>query len=83
MDEIKYLQDRVTLDEDLNFFTRCADDTTLLAAVFEWLKLATEQLQVACKKYRMKTNTEKWKSISDSTTDLTIEKEKIEIVKKN
>ena len=42
MDEIKYLQDRVTLDEDLNFFARCADDTTLLAAVFEWLKLATE-----------------------------------------
>ena len=31
----------------------------------------------------MKTNTEKSKNISDSTTDLTIEKEKIEIVKKN
>ena len=31
IDEIKCLQDRVTLDEDSNFDARYADDTTLIA----------------------------------------------------
>ena len=80
MDEIKYLQDCVTLDEDLNFDTRYADDTTLIAAAFERLQLATDQLQEACKKYGMKINTEKCKVISDSNTNLTIENKEMEIV---
>ena len=82
MDEIKCLEDRVTLDEDLNFDARYTDDITLIAAVFERLQLATNQLQEACKKYGMKINTEKCKVISDSTTNLTIENEEIEIMKK-
>ena len=44
MDEIKCLEDRVTLDEDLNFDARYTDDITLIAAVFERLQLATNQL---------------------------------------
>ena len=44
MDEIKRLQDRVTLYEDLNFDAEYADDTTLIAAVFERLQLAIDQL---------------------------------------
>ena len=44
MDEIKRLQDRVTLYEDLNFDPEYADDTTLIAAVFERLQLAIDQL---------------------------------------
>ena len=81
MDEIKCLQDRVTLDESLNFDSGYADVTTLIDAVFERLQLATDQLQEAFKKYGMKINTEKCKVISDSTTNLTIENEEIEILK--
>ena len=51
MDEIKCLQDRVTLDEDLNFDARYTDDTTIIAAVFERLQLTTDQLQEICKDY--------------------------------
>ena len=57
MDEIKCLQDR---------------DTTLIATVFERLQLTIDQLRKTCKKYGTKINTEKWKVISDSTTNLTI-----------
>ena len=72
---------RVTLDENLNFDARCADDTTLIAAVFERLQLSTDQLQEACKKYEMKINTIKCKIVSDSSTNLTIEVEEIKILK--
>ena len=81
MDEVKCLQDLFTLDEDLNFDARYADDTTLIAAVFERLQLATDQLQETCKKYEMKIKTEKCKVISDSTVNLNIENKEIEIVK--
>ena len=66
---------RVTLDENLNFDARYADDTTLIAAVFERLQLLTDQLQEACKKYGMKINTKKYKIVSDNTTNLIIEVE--------
>ena len=39
-DEIKCLQDRVTLDEDLNFGARYADDTTLISVGFKRLQEA-------------------------------------------
>ena len=81
MDEIKMFTNRVTLDENLNFEARYADDTTLIAAVFERLQLSTDQLQKACKKYGMKISTKKCKIISYSTTNLTIEDEEIEIMK--
>ena len=80
MDELKCLQERVTLDNDLNFDIRYADDTTLIAAVFEKLQIATDQLQEACKKYGMKINTDKCKVISNSTTNITIENERMENV---
>ena len=82
MDEIKCLQDCFTLDKDLNFDVRYANDTALIASVFERLQLTTDQLKEACKKYGMKINTEKCRVISDSTTNLTIESEEIKIVKK-
>ena len=70
---------RVSLDGNLNLDARYADDTTLIAAVFERLQLSTDQLQEACKKYGMKINTKKCKIISDSTTNLIIEVEEIKI----
>ena len=57
MDEIKCLQDRVTLDDDLNFDAKYADDTTLIAAVFERLQLTIDQLRETCKKHKTKINT--------------------------
>ena len=69
------------LDKDLKFDARYADDTALIAAVFERLQLTTDHLQDACKTYGMKINTEKCGIISDSTTNLTIENEEIKILK--
>ena len=80
MDELKCLQEHVTLDNDLNFDARYADDTTLIAAVFEKLQLATDQLQEACKNYGMKINTDKCKVISNSHANITIENENVENV---
>ena len=81
MDEIKCLQECARLEDDLNFNARYANDTTLIAAIFERLQLAVDQLQEACKNFGMEINTEKCKVISDSTTNLTIKIEEIEIVK--
>ena len=80
MDELKCLQEHVTLDNDLNFDARYADDITLIAAVFEKLQLATNQLQEACKKYGMKIDTDKCKVVSNSHTNITIENENVENV---
>ena len=44
MDELKWLQEHVILYYELNFDARNADDTTLIAPVFEKLQLATDQL---------------------------------------
>ena len=62
----------------LHFNARYADYTTLIAAVFERVQLATDHVQKACKKYGMKINTEKCIVISDSTSNLTIKNEEIE-----
>ena len=80
MDKLKCLQENATLDNDLNFDARYADDTTLIAAVFEKLQLATDQLQETCKKYGMKICTDKCKVISNSHTNITIENENVENV---
>ena len=66
IDELKYVQAHVRLDYELNFTARHAHDTTLIAAVFEKLQLATDQLQEASKKYKMKINADKCKLISNS-----------------
>ena len=41
--------------------------------------MATDQLQEACKKYRMKINTNKCKTISSNPINITIENENIEV----
>ena len=42
VDELKCLQEHVTLDYELNFDERYVDDTTLIAGVFEKLQLITD-----------------------------------------
>ena len=50
MAELKSLRDELYLDEQLSNDCRSADDTTLIAAVFEKLKLSTEELEKGCLK---------------------------------
>ena len=74
MDELKYLQEHVTLDYELNFDLRYTDDTTLIDAVFEKLQLEADQLQKSCKKYGMKINLYKCKVFSNSLTNIIVKK---------
>ena len=48
MAELKSLRDELHLDEQLSTDCRYADDTTLIAAIFEKLKLSTHELEKAC-----------------------------------
>ena len=50
--------------------TKYADDTTLISAIFEKLKIATRQLETSCKKWGMKVNPDKCKIISSDKTDI-------------
>ena len=56
MEEIKCLQDQVTIDENLAMDLRYADDTTLISTIFRILNLSTEQLEEACGNYGLKIN---------------------------
>ena len=80
MDELKCLQEHVTLDYELSFDARDADDTNLIAPVLGKPQLATDQLQESCKSYGMKINTSKCEVISNSPINITVENENIEIV---
>jgi len=48
MDELKSLDDRLELDENMSTELRYADDTTLVAAIFEKLEISTSELETAC-----------------------------------
>ncbi|XP_066925921.1 uncharacterized protein [Clytia hemisphaerica] len=56
MDELQELQEATILNNGLCIDVRYADDTTLIASVYEKLQLSTNQLQDACLKYGMKIN---------------------------
>ena len=58
-----------------------ADDTTLIAAVFEKLSLSTEELSNACNKMGVKVNADKCKIISDSPSEIKIGNEIVKKVK--
>ena len=80
MDEVKSLQEHATLDERLNIDIRYADDTTLIAAVFDKLQLSTNQLIEACKKFGLKVNSSKCKVMTEEVTPITIDGEQVEAV---
>ena len=80
MAELKSLRDELHLDEQLSTDCRYADDTTLIAAIFEKLKLSTHELGKACSKWSMKINVKKCKVISPETDNITIEGNDIEKV---
>ena len=53
--------------------TKYADDTTLIHAIFEKLKIATGALETSCKKWGMKVNPDKCKIISPNIDDINID----------
>ena len=64
MDELKSLQPSLNLSDKLSTDIKYADDTTLIAAVFDKSKISTSQLEASCKKWGMKFNPLKCKVIS-------------------
>ena len=56
MAELKLLRDELHLDEQLSTNCRYADDTRLIAAIFEKLKLSKHELEKACSNWGMKIN---------------------------
>ena len=81
MSELKSLQQSLSLTQEVSFDVRYADDTTLIAAVFEKLSISTEELINACNKWGMKVNDDKCKIISDSPLEIKITNEIVEKVK--
>ncbi|XP_066936741.1 uncharacterized protein [Clytia hemisphaerica] len=78
MDELQELQEATILNNGLCIDVRYADDTTLIAAVFEKLQLSTNQLQDVCLKYGMKINTTKCKAITASPQQVEIDNKSVQ-----
>ena len=71
----------LALDNNLTNDIRYADDTTLISCIFEKLKLSSEALETACKKWGMKINSSKCKILSsENDIDITIDGNPIEHV---
>ena len=80
MDEVHSLQTRLTLNENLSIDTRYADDTTLIAAIFNKVSLSTEELESSCRKWGIKVNSLKCKIISPELNDIQIDRRNVEKV---
>ena len=78
--ELKATERQLKYSENISVDIRYADDTTLLAAVFEKLKLSTSQLEKACKKWGMKINGAKCKILSPCQDRIDIDSEIVEHV---
>ena len=73
MDELNSLQSELHLDDTLSTDVRYADDTTLIAQIFDKLKLSTRELESACKKWGVKVNTSKCKIMSKENDSIKID----------
>lgn len=80
MKELKSLDPTMVLSDSLAIDIGYADDTTLISAVFEKLKLATNELEQACKKWGMKINSKKCKIMSPVDDEIRIDGEALEHV---
>ena len=68
MDELPSLTN-FHLEEQMSTEIRYADDTTLISLIFEKLKLSSEELENACKKWGLKINSTKCKVITTEVND--------------
>ena len=80
MDEISSLRE-LHLNENLSANIRYADDTTFISVIFDKLKIATQELETACRKWGLKINGTKCKIISSELDEeIDIDDEAIEKV---
>ena len=77
MDGISSLQSKLQLDHCLSTDVRYADDTTLIAHIFDKLKLSTKELENACRKWGLKVNPLKCKVMSQEMDDIQIDNETV------
>ncbi len=81
MKELKeYTNNALVLNKDLSNDIRYADDTTLVACVFEKLQVFSGCLKAACQKWGMKINSFKRKILSPAIDDITIDGQDVEHV---
>ena len=80
MKEVRALDDTLNLRDTFCADIRYADDTTLISAIFDKLKISTKQLNTACKKWGMKINGAKCNIISPSPEEITIDGAQVEHV---
>ena len=80
MDELVNIDQIFTLKDDMSAEIRYADDTTILSAIFNKLKLATLELEKACSKWGMKINGAKCKILSKENDEIYINNNKVEHV---
>ena len=78
--ELRALDNTLNLCDTFCADIRYADDTTLISAIFDKLKISTEQLNTACKKWGMKINGAKCNIISPSPEEITIDGAQVEHV---
>ena len=78
MDEVKSLQNTLLLDGNISIDIRYADDTALLAAIFDKLSLSTSELEASCCKWGMKVNPSKCKIISSDPNEIRIDGKNVE-----
>ena len=69
MNELHNLQKELLLHSSLSTYVWYADDTTLIALIFTKLKLSTKELEQACKKWGLKSDSSKCKMISQEMVD--------------
>ena len=73
MEDIRCLNKDLTFDGNLNMDLKYADDTTLIASVFDLLYISTAQQESACKMFGMKLNAAKSKLLTDDQRGICID----------
>ena len=79
MDELRSLTG-FHLHADMSTDARYAYDTTLISLIFAKLKLSTQELENACKKWGIKINAAKCKIMTQSDDQITINNDAVENV---
>ena len=78
MDEFCSIQHTLNLVTGMCSQTRYADDTTLISAIFQKLKISTNDPEASCKKGGMRRNPDRCKIISPEADNIQIDGNKVE-----
>ena len=78
MDEFCSIQHTLNLVTGMCSQTRYADDTTLISAIFQKLKISTNDPEASCKKWGMRRNPDRCKIISPEADNIQIDGNKVE-----